>query len=62
MSLSMSRPSVFVSYSHHDAEALVKLMPYLQTLQHEGLVDVWTDRELKGGDRWRDEISASPFS
>ena len=35
------------------------MLPFLKTLQPEGLADIWSDQELKGGDRWRDEISAA---
>lgn len=55
----MSRPSVFVSYSHRDKVFLASLLPYLQTLREENLVDIWSDVEIRGGDRWQVEIDAA---
>ena len=55
----MSRPNVFVSYSHKNSRALKSLLPYLDTLKRANFVDVWTDRQLRGGQRWREEIRAA---
>jgi hypothetical protein len=35
---------------------LRSLLPYLKQLQLQNLAEIWTDQDLKGGDRWRDEI------
>jgi hypothetical protein len=53
----MTRPRVLLSYSHLDD--LQKLLSYLAPLIREGLVDVWTDKDLRGGDRWQHEIEAA---
>jgi hypothetical protein len=50
---------VFISYSHADARMLESLLPYFATLERDQLVDVWVDRDIKGGDRWSDEIDAA---
>src|SRR4029450_1539292 len=55
----MSRPNIFVSYAHQNRRALQSLLPYLSPLKRANLVGVWTDKELRGGQRWRDEISAA---
>src|SRR6266446_4400499 len=55
----MARPSVFLSYSHHDDQVLESLLPYLATLEHDGLVSVWSDRHIKGGEGWYLEIEAA---
>lgn len=52
----MSRPAIFVSYSHRDERMLRSLLPYLKQLQFQNLAEIWTDQDLKGGDRWREEI------
>src|SRR4029453_451751 len=55
----MSRPTVFVSYSHKDLPVLEDLLPFLITLERDDLVEIWSDEKLRGGERWRDEISAA---
>ena len=55
----MSRPTVFVSYSHLDAPALRDLLPYLTTLERDNLVEIWSDEKLRGGERWQEQISAA---
>lgn len=52
-------PRVFLSYSHADEAVLESLLPYLNTLEDEGLVDIWSDREIKGGEQWRTKIDAA---
>ena len=55
----MRQPRIFISYSHRDARTLTSLLPYLTTLEREGLVDVWVDTDLKGGERWEEAIEAA---
>ena len=55
----MSRPTVFVSYSHNDLPVLEDLLPYLTTLERDDIVEIWSDEKLRGGERWRDEIGAA---
>lgn len=47
---------VFISYSHHDREYLDRLLVHLKPLEKEGVIDLWTDKKLRPGDRWRKEI------
>lgn len=47
---------VFVSYSHKDAEWLDRIQAHLKPLSRMGVIDVWDDRRIRAGDRWRDEI------
>ncbi len=51
----MARDLVFVCYSRQDQAWLDQLSPYLAFLQDQGL-RVWTDREIKPGELWRDAI------
>src|SRR5260370_5660622 len=55
----MARPHVFVSYSHRDDRILRSLLPYLEALRRDGVVEIWVDTELKGGNLWREEIKAA---
>ncbi|MBV9158949.1 MAG: toll/interleukin-1 receptor domain-containing protein, partial [Acidobacteriaceae bacterium] len=47
---------VFVSYSHKDAKWLERCRPFLRPLHREGLIDLWDDKRILGGDEWRNEI------
>lgn len=44
--------SVFISYSHKDAEAMHRVVAFLR----EKGIQVWVDEVLRGGDAWRREI------
>jgi hypothetical protein len=55
----MIRPRVFVSYSHRDKSVLESLLPYLETLEREKRVTVWSDDRIRGGERWHQEIDAA---
>lgn len=50
---------VFVSYSHVDADWLVKLSKFLRPLEEQELVRVWDDRAILAGADWRKEIRQS---
>ena len=41
----MPKTKIFISYSHVDEGLLEELKPHLVTLQREGLLDLWTDRQ-----------------
>ena len=49
---------VFISYAHVDDALRAGLRTHLSTLEHEGLVQAWDDRQILGGDDWADEIDA----
>jgi hypothetical protein len=34
-------------------------LPYLESLQQQNVAEIWSDTELKGGDRWGEEIEAA---
>ena len=52
----MSKPSVFISYSHEDEAWKDRLVTHLGVLQEQGLLDIWEDRQIAGGDDWLPEI------
>lgn len=53
----MSKPlNVFITYSHNDTRAKEKLITCLAVMKREGLVKIWHDNEILGGDIWREEI------
>ena len=52
-----SRNQVFISYSHKDSEWLEKLKINLAPLTRKKLVSVWSDTEIKPGDKWKEQIT-----
>lgn len=50
----MSRRTVFLSYSHKQAELKDRLLTHLGAAQIES--DVWDDSRINTGDHWRNEI------
>lgn len=45
-------PKVFISYSHKDEEWKNRLKTQLAVLENQGLLSVWDDRQIAGGDDW----------
>ncbi len=52
----MSKPSVFISYSHKDEIWKDRFKPQLEALETADRIVVWDDRKLDGGDKWYPEI------
>lgn len=52
------RRTVFVSYSHKDAEYLEQLSTQLAPLTRNNNrnIDIWDDRQIEAGSKWKDEI------
>ncbi len=55
----MSKPTVFISYSHKDEAWKDRLVNHLGVLQQEGLLDIWEDRRIVAGDDWYPEIQTA---
>lgn len=51
------RTKIFISYSHVDMAWLSRLQVHLRPLQRTGLIEVWDDTRLAGGDQWREAIA-----
>lgn len=50
--------NIFISYAHSDKKWLEKLTQHLKVLtKHFEPIDYWEDTKLRGGDRWREEIT-----
>ena len=47
---------IFFCYAREDEILLSKLKAHLRPLQHQGLIDVWHDREISAGSEWEREI------
>lgn len=47
---------VFVSYSHKDQSWLNRVHRHLKPLEREGKIDLWSDKRIKPGEPWKEEI------
>ena len=53
----MNRPlKVFITYARTDKAAKDKLIKSLAVMTRSGLIEIWHDTEMLGGDRWQHEI------
>jgi len=52
----MTKPTVFISYSHKDEVWKDRLVTQLGVLQQEGLLDMWDDRRIGAGEDWYQKI------
>jgi hypothetical protein len=50
---------VFISYSHKDTDWLERLLVVLKPLQRDGIIQLWSDKDIKPGQDWRSEISSA---
>src|SRR5215468_3219283 len=57
MSASMPiRNKIFVSYSHKDSKLFEEFEAMLAPVIKKGLVNLWNDRKIQTGAKWKDEI------
>jgi tetratricopeptide (TPR) repeat protein len=54
----MPSPSVFISYSQEDEVWKNRLVQHLG-LQNQGLLQIWTDRDIETDDEWFDKIQSA---
>ena len=53
----MNKPlKVFITYARTDKVAKDKFIKALSVMKREGLIEIWHDTEVLGGDRWQHEI------
>lgn len=52
----MTQPTVFINYSHKDEEEKQALLTHLNVLNRAGLIDLWSDDQIKAGDTRQREI------
>ena len=48
--------SLFISYSHQDAEWLKQLRTHLSGLEKEGVIEFWDDGMLLKGEKWKPQL------
>jgi hypothetical protein len=56
MAVEQPRLDIFVCYSRADATWLQRVQVHLEPLDREGRVKVWSDTQIKAGERWQEEI------
>ncbi len=49
---------IFYSYAHKDKTLRERLETHLAQLKHEGLINLWYDRDIPAGKLWEEEIDA----
>ena len=49
--------NIFISYAHSDEKWLSKLKTHLNVLSKYYTIEYWEDTKLRGGDKWKEEIS-----
>jgi len=52
----MAQPKIFVSYSHADSKHKDRLLVHLAPLKSAAALEIWTDTQIAGGDRWEPAI------
>jgi hypothetical protein len=52
----IARRTVFISYSHADAEWLARIRKFLQPAVTAGAIDDWSDEKIQPGTLWRAEV------
>lgn len=53
----MERTGIFISYSHTDKRWLDIVHPYFEPLEESHHAELWDDRRIQPGTRWRKEIA-----
>lgn len=57
----MSRPSIFISYSHADETWKQRLVKQLTVLELEDVLEVWDDRKIDAHGDWN-ATSPTPWT
>jgi hypothetical protein len=50
------KKSIFVSYSHEDAEWLERVKKFLTVLEQQGIIEFWDDTKIEPAADWKAEI------
>lgn len=50
------RNCIFISYSHSDIEYISRLRVHLKPLDKKGKIEIWDDKKIKAGEKWKEEI------
>jgi nucleoside phosphorylase len=53
---SITRIKVFLSYSYTDEKLKDSLLKFISPLEREGLIEVWTNRDIWPGEEWKKSI------
>jgi Clp amino terminal domain, pathogenicity island component/TIR domain len=51
-----NRLRIFISYSHIDTACLDRLLVHLKPLSRRNLIDCWSDKNIRTGDKWKPEV------
>ncbi|HEX7676989.1 MAG TPA: toll/interleukin-1 receptor domain-containing protein [Thermoanaerobaculia bacterium] len=53
------RDKIFISYSHKDKRLFEEFKTMLAPAIRDGIVDVWDDRKIDPGAKWKEEINTA---
>ena len=53
----MSRPLIFISYSHRDEDWKDRILLHLGIAQKQERFNLWDDRRIEGGEDWFEAIT-----
>src|SRR5258708_10325945 len=53
------RDKIFISYSHKDNRLFEEVKTMLAPAIRDGIVDVWDDKKIAPGAKWKDEIQGA---
>ncbi len=54
-----TRDKIFISYSHKDKRLFEEFKTMLAPAIRDGIVDVWDDKKIDPGAKWKEEISSA---
>ncbi len=54
-----ARDKIFISYSHKDKRLFEEFKTMLAPAIRDGIVDVWDDKKIDPGAKWKDEVNAA---
>jgi hypothetical protein len=52
----MTAQKIFISYAHADEAAMKELDKFLGPLARNGEIEIWTDRKILPGQKWKEKI------
>ena len=58
----MAQPKIFVSYSHADTKHMDRLLVHLAPLKSAADLEIWTDKQIGGGEAWAPAIERAVSS
>ena len=55
----LPKDKIFISYSHKDEAFADRVLVHLAPIFRDGIIDVWSDKRIKPGEKWNKEIQSA---